>query len=161
MNTEKETFLSYLAQLHLKHKSAENASQYEYNPGKTENLQYYDGIYDSEKKIATVCIDVKGLRYENRSRNLESISVGDLLELRRDPSNQYNSNNFELFTCKGKSLGSLPAELCNNLAPLYDEDNAKIIEVKAHYIEQFSDRSRYVKQGVLFVKLIIKLDGVE
>ena len=126
MNTEKETFLSYLAQLHLKHKSAENASQYEYNPGKT-----------------------------------ESISVGDLLELRRDPSNQYNSNNFELFTCKGKSLGSLPAELCNNLAPLYDEDNAKIIEVKAHYIEQFSDRSRYVKQGVLFVKLIIKLDGVE
>ncbi len=43
--------------------------------------------------------------------------------------------------------------LCNCLAPLYDANEVKIIIIHASYIEQFDTRSRYVKQGVLFVKI--------
>ncbi len=150
-------FLSYVEELHEKHLHAETVDPYDYDPGKTEYLAQYDGSYDLQAGIVSLSTEVKGLRYENRSCHLESVSVGDAVELHRDRQNLYNSNNFELFTVDGKSLGSLPAALCNCLAPLYDAGKVVIQEVSASYIEQLLQRSRYVKQGVLFVKILIRL----
>lgn len=101
----------------------------------------------------------EGLRYDNRTRNLEKMSVGDSVDIERDSGNLYNPNNF---TIKDKVyyLGNLPAELCNALAPLYDTGYATVLSSAISYIEKLKDRSRYAKQGVMFVELTIKLRGI-
>ena len=161
MNEELWAFLDYVDGHHQKHELASTIEPYSYDPGNTENLEQFEGLYFPMSGKVILSTEVKGLRYENRSRHLESVSVGDTVELRRDKANPYNSNNFELFTSDGRTLGSLSAELCNRLAPLYDTGRAEVTEVKASYIEQFDDRSRYVKQGVLFVKLTILVSTPE
>ncbi len=161
MTAELQAFLALAEAYHQKHLRADSIDPFAYDPGNTENLAQYDGIVDVSKNSVTLCAEVKGLRYENRSRHLEKVSEGDVLVLRRDADNPYNANNFELFTVKGKTLGTLSAELCNCLAPLFDSGQAVISAVKASYIEQFRDRSRYVKQGVLFVQMRIVLHGTD
>lgn len=153
MTDELQALLFYAEELHRKHLSHETTPPFAYQPGMTENLQQYDGLYDPDKKALTILTEVKGLRYENRSRHLESVSVGDSVLLRRDAQNAYNPNNFELLRTDGKTLGTLPADLCNRLAPLYDLNEIEVTNVQASYIEQLDDRSRYAKQGVLFVKI--------
>ncbi len=157
MTKELQALLAYAETLHQKHLLYESTTPYSYNPGMTENLQQYDGKYYPDTKELTVFTEVKGLRYENRSRHLEHVVVGDAIELRRDADNAYNPNNFELFRNDGKTLGSLPAEFCNLLAPLYDTNVIQISSVKASYIEQFETRSRYAKQGILFVRVKISI----
>ncbi len=152
-----QAFLSYVEEQHRKNLLSETTDPFDYDPGKTELLAQYDGSHDPMTGAVTLRTEIKGLRYENRSRHLETVAVGDVLDLRRDIQNIYNSNNFELFTPDGKTLGSLPAELCNLLAPLYDAGIAVIRSVHASYIEQLMERSRYVKQGVLFAELRIML----
>ncbi len=157
MQETTQRLLDYAEEMHEKHLLSETTGPFAYDPGKTEYLAQYDGSFDPQTGLLSLSTEIKGLRYENRSHHLETVSVGDIVELRRDMQNQYNSNNFELFTPDGKTLGSLPAELCNLLAPLYDVGDAVILDVTATYIEQLMQRSRYVKQGVLFVRLRIRL----
>lgn len=156
-----QKLLAYAEELHEKHLLSETIGPFDYDPGKTEYLAQYDGSFDPQTGLLSLSTEIKGLRYENRSRHLETVSVGDAVELRRDMQNLYNSNNFELFTPDGKTLGSLPAELCNLLAPLYDTGTALIQDVSTSYIEQLMQRSRYAKQGVLFVKILIRLQEAE
>ena len=47
----------------------------------------------------------------------------------------------------------MPAELCNVIAPLYDEGSLIFRQASVSYVEPLSKRSRYAKQAVLFVKL--------
>ena len=61
---------------------------------------------------------------------------------------------------KYESLGNLPAELCNALAPLYDSGCATILTSTVSYIEKLRERSRYAKQGDMFVELHIKMHGI-
>lgn len=160
---EKEIYLQRLfeiaEQYHDKKILAESIDEFAYDPGNTENLQYYDGVYDEEKCELTIKTEVKGLRYENRSVHLEDLKIGDSVIIKRDFKNQYNSNNFEIFDMNSRTLGVLPAELCNKIAPLYDAKYINIVTATAHYIEQFEERSRYSKQGVLFVTLTMKFDN--
>ena len=153
MTNELQALLDYADELHQKHLLSESTDPFAYDPGKTEHLDQYDGVFEPESKTLTIFTEVMGLRYEDRSRHLEKLAVSDSIVLRRDSGNPYNSNNFELFRNDGKTLGTLPRELCNRLAPLYDTNAIRIIKVQASYIEQFNDRSRYVKQGVLFVQI--------
>lgn len=153
MTDELQALLFYAEELHRKHLLYETTPSFAYQPGMTENLQQYDGLYDPENRALTLFTEVKGLRYENRSRHLEGVSVGDPVLLSRDAQNAYNPNNFELLRTDGKTLGTLPAELCNRLAPLYDLNEIEVKNVQASYIEQLEERSRYAKQGVLFVRV--------
>ena len=73
--------------------------------------------------------------------------------MRRDEKNSYNANNFELLTTTGKSLGYIPAELCNVIAPLYDSDKLHLQKAHVSYVEPISKRSRHAKQAVLFVEM--------
>jgi hypothetical protein len=131
-----------------------------YEPGLMENLEQYKGVYDEQSKQITIRCEVKGLRYDNRTSNLERVSVGDAVQIVRDEGNAFNSNNFSVNSKDGASLGHLPAELCNALGPLYDAGCASIISSVITYIEKIGQRSRYAKQGILFVELIIKLRGI-
>lgn len=131
-----------------------------YDPGMMENLDQYKGVYDEAIKQIVIRCELKGLRYDNRTANLEAVAMGDDVSVVRDASNMFNSNNFSVSSVSGASLGYLPAELCNALAPLYDAGCASIISSVITYIEKIGQRSRYAKQGVLFVELIIKLRGI-
>lgn len=131
-----------------------------YDPGMMENLEQYKGVYDEAIKQIVIRCELKGLRYDNRTASLEVMAVGDDVSVVRDASNMFNSNNFSVSSVSGASLGYLPAELCNALAPLYDAGCASIISSVITYIEKIGQRSRYAKQGVLFVELIIKFRGI-
>ncbi len=60
-------------------------------------------------------------------------------------------------TTDGKSLGNMPAELCNAIAPLYDIGYLTIDGAYVSYLEKIQDRSRYAKQGILFIELTLRL----
>lgn len=47
----------------------------------------------------------KGARYEGRTEQIEMIKLGDEVRIMRDKSNQFNSNNFIILTCKDRDLG--------------------------------------------------------
>lgn len=143
-----------------KHNDYNEDDKYRYDPGNTENLQYFYGKYDKDNSMITLCTEIKGLRYEERSRHLDEICEKDEVLIKRDPDNPFNSNNFEVFTVDGKSLGSLSADLCNRIASLYDLGYVVILRSEAYHIEKLEDRSRYVKQGVLFIKMQLKFVGV-
>ena len=131
-----------------------------YEPGMMENLDQYLGEYDEDRKRIMIRCESKGLRYENRTQNLERITVGQSVQILRDHNNVFNSNNFAINSENDASLGYLPAELCNAMGPLYDAGCLEICSAQAAYIEQLAERSRYAKQGVLFVEMVLQLKGI-
>ena len=72
----------------------------------------------------------------------------------------YNSNNFMILSQHDESLGNLSAELCNVIAPLYDLGYVIITEANVSYIENIKSRSRYAKQGVLFIEIKMIFRGI-
>lgn len=152
----KNELLNFVGQLNYKYELSKTVSDDYYEPGMMENLEQYMGIYDVTNNIIKLRTESKGLRYDNRTQNLEKLTVGDDVQIIREESNTFNSNNF-MIKNKNESLGNLSAELCNALAPLYDAGYAVIQSSKISYLEKIKDRSRYAKQGVLFIELNIKL----
>ena len=61
---------------------------------------------------------------------------------------------------KGESLGNLSAVLCDVIAPLFDLGYVIIDEARVSYVERIKDRSRYAKQGVLFIEIRLRFQGV-
>lgn len=155
----KQDLLEYIKGLDRKLEFSKIVTDDYFEPGMMENLEQYLGDYNEAENIITLRVDAKGLRYDNRTKNLERISVGCPVQIVRDSENVFNSNNFCIKN-KNDSLGNLPAELCNALAPLFDMGYAVITAASVSYIERLRDRSRYAKQGVLFVEIIIKIRGV-
>ena len=80
------------------------------------------------------------------------------MQICRDRENAYNSNNFMILTSNGKSLGNMPAQLCNVIAQLYDSGNLIFNGAEVSFTDPISRRSRHAKQAVLFVQLKIKLN---
>lgn len=128
-----------------------------YEPGDMEYMDRYFGSYDDQSHIAVMRTEVKGLRYEGRTVRLEKLSVGDVVFIERDPENPYNANNFLVRNETGENLGNLSALLCNALAPAVDAGLASIIGAKVSYLEHIGDRSRYARQGVLFLEVSISV----
>ena len=79
----------------------------------------------------------------------------------RDPDNRFNSNNFLVTGNGGENLGTLSAQLCNALAPAYDAGAVCITNAEISYLERIRDRSRYAKQGVLFVRMEFTIQNPE
>lgn len=153
----KEKLLTLVALYNRKYELSKEVGADYYEPGMMENLEQYQGSYDAETGKIEICCESKGMRYENRTVNLERVSVGDSVLIIRDSANTFNSNNFAITSMNHASLGNLSADLCNALGPLYDVGCAEIISSHISYIEKIVQRSRYAKQGVLFVKLVIQL----
>ena len=122
-----------------------------------ENLAQYLGQFNAETGCGKMRVDVKGLRYENRSQRLERVAVGDSVTIARDQDNPYNPNNFEVLDPWGDSLGTLPAVLCNAMAPIYDSGILHVRAASVSYMERLRERSRYAKQGVLFIEIVFEI----
>lgn len=150
---EKAAFLIELEKLHKRHELSFIVGPDYFEPGMMEYLDQSDGIYTPETQKFSIRFEVKGTRYDGRTEQIEKVKVDDSIQIQRDKANIYNSNNFRVFTQKGRDIGNMPADLCNALAPLYDQDKVKFSSARVSYVEPLSSRSRHAKQAVLFVEV--------
>lgn len=153
MTFEKELLIEQINKLDEKRKLSETVGPDYFEPGMMEYLEQYLGTYDDTTGRFVVRFESKGTRYNGRTEQIEKVNIGDPLEIRRDPENQFNSNNFLIFTEKGYDVGNMPAELCNVTAQLYDAGDLVIKKAEASFVDPISKRSRYAKQAVLFVEV--------
>lgn len=156
----KEDLLSAVAQIQEKKDLSGHVGADYYEPGKMENLDQYLGVYDENTKTITLRTESKGLRYEERTPRLDYRSVGDPVQLVREPTNSFNSNNIMILSDSGESLGNLSADLCNVISPLLDLGYLTIHDAHITYIERIRERSRYARQGVLFIQFQVQLHGI-
>lgn len=160
LSLAKDELLQRVEKLQKKKNLAGNVEAGYYDPGNMEYLDQYLGLYDKDTNTIRIRTESKGLRYEERTPRLDFLSVGDSVQLTREPTNPFNENNFIIESSNGESLGNLSAELCNAIAPLYDLGYLKITDSRISYIEKIRDRSRYAKQGVLFIEITLSLIGI-
>lgn len=158
--TAKADLLKAAADLQKKRELSGQVGPDYYDPGNMEYLDQYLGIYNAETNTVTIRTDAKGLRYEGRTQHLEDLSVHDAVQITREPQNPFNANNLMIQTETGESLGNLPANLCNLISPLLDLGFLSLKSAKVCYLERIRDRSRYAKQGVLFVEIVMVFHGV-
>ena len=156
----KKELLAEASKLQKKKELSEQIEPDYYNPGMMENLEHYLGAFDAEENTLTIRTESKGLRYEGRTPRLDELKVGDPVFIVREPGNIYNSNNFMINSEKGESLGNLSAVLCDVIAPLFDPGYVIIDEAHVSYVERIKERSRYAKQGVLFIEIRLRFQGV-
>ena len=156
---QKAAFLERVQEYNHKYELSKTVGPDYYEPGMMENLEQYRGFSDDYGNYA-IRVDVKGLRYENRSAKLKKCKVGDELKIIRDTQNSYNANNFNVSLSDGFIMGTLPSNFCDAIAPLYDLGFLVIEKAFISYIEQLNERSRYAKQGVMFVEMHVHLRGL-
>lgn len=157
LNDQRIQLLLYeIEKLHNKKELYDKITPDYFEPGNMENLDKYEGYCDNNKIIMS--FEVRGTRYDNRSEYIEELKVGDEIRIIRDSENEYNHNNFTLESVRGKNVGNVPAELCNVLAPLYDDGIMIINSARVSFVEHLLERVRYAKQAVLFIRLEAYID---
>ncbi len=163
MNLElaKKALLEAVAGLQEKKDLAASVGPDWYEPGLMENLEQYLGVSDESRRTLTLRTDSKGLRYDERTPRLDYLSVGDPVRLVREPDNPFNTNNIRFLSEDGEDLGTPSAALCNVIAPLWDSGELKVISAQVSYLERIRDRSRYARQGVLFVEICMELKDMD
>ena len=130
-----------------------------YEPGQMEFLDQSEGLWNESTGALLLRFESRGTRYNGRTELIERLQVGDPITVRRDPENPFNPNNFVLLTESGEDVGNMPAELCNAIAPLYDVGFLLFEHAAVSYVEPISKRSRYARQGILFVELLCRISG--
>lgn len=150
---QKEALLQEIEQFHQQHELSKTIGPDYFEPGMMAYPEQWEGIFDCETDTAMLRFEVMGTRYGDCTEQIESVRVGDPLQILRDRDNAYNANNFIVLTEKGKYLGNLPARLCDTTAPLYDSGSLHFIEAKVSFTDPISKRSRHAKQAILFVEL--------
>ena len=154
---QKENLLVEIHKLHQRHELAGAVGEDYFEPGMMEYLEQSEGIFDETNGEILLRFEVKGTRYEGRTEQIEKVQTEDPIRIERDRENHYNSNNFVILTAKGKNLGNMPAQLCNVIAPLFDDGNLTFVQSEVSFVEPISKRSRHAKQAILFVQLRMKL----
>ena len=153
LQEQKENLLVEIHKLHQRHELAGAVGEDYFEPGMMEYLEQSEGIFDETNGEILLRFEVKGTRYEGRTEQIEKVQTEDPIRIERDRENPYNSNNFVILTAKGKNLGNMPAQLCNVIAPLFDDGNLTFVRSEVSFVEPISKRSRHAKQAVLFVEL--------
>ena len=154
---QKENLLQEIDKLHQRNALSKNVTDDYFEPGMMEYLEQSEGRFDEERGTIYLRFEARGTRYDGRTEIIEKVKVGDAIQIVRDDQNPYNRNNFSLLNRKGKDVGNVPAELCNALAPLSDADEIIFENARVSFVEPISKRSRYAKQAVLFVEVVIKI----
>lgn len=150
---QKEILLTEMSKLHARYELSKTMGPDFFEPGMMEYPEQSDGSWDETSRELILRFESKGTRYDGRTEQIEKVKTGDVIRITRDPENPYNPNNFRLFTEKGKDVGNMPAELCNAVAPLYDEGNLVINSATVSFVDPISKRSRHAKQAILFVEM--------
>lgn len=157
MDERIEFLLVEMEKLHTRNERSQTVGADYFEPGMMEFLDQYEGLYNTENGEVLLRFEVKGTRYEGRTEQIEKVQLQDDVLVKRDAKNSFNENNFEILTTTRKSLGYIPAELCNVIAPLYDSGELHVVYAHVSYIEPISKRSRHAKQAILFVEMKLKL----
>jgi hypothetical protein len=155
---QQDNLLAEVEKLHQRYELSKTVEPDYFEPGMMEYLEQSEGIFCPETGDVLIRFEVMGTRDEGRTEQIEKVQLLDEVLVRRDEKNSYNANNFELLTTAKKSLGHIPAELCNVIAPLYDSEELRLKEAHVSYVEPISKRSRHAKQAVLFVELKFMLE---
>lgn len=153
MQEQRDNLFQEMEKLHDRNERSKTIGPDYYEPGMMEYLDQSDGTYDEESGELVLRFESKGTRYDGRTEQIEKVRLGDIIRVIREPDNPFNPNNFQLFTEKGKSVGNMPAELCNAIAPLYDSGELRFLGASVSYVEPISKRNRHAKQAMLFVEL--------
>ena len=153
MELQLDNLLREVQKLHKRNELSKSIGADYFEPGMMEYLEQSDGSFDRNSGNLLLRFEARGTRYDGRTEVIESVRLGDPLQIVRDRENSFNSNNFTLLTDRNKNVGNMPAELCNVLAPLYDEGTLRIRNAEVSYVEPISRRNRHAKQAVLFVSL--------
>lgn len=153
MDERRSLLLAEVNKLHARKELSRTVDADYFEPGMMEYLDQYEGLFNVATGEIVIRFEVKGTRYEGRTEQIEKVQLDDVVVVRRDEKNSYNANNFELLTTTEKSLGCIPAELCNVLAPLFDSGELLVQKACVSYVEPISKRSRHAKQAVLFVEM--------
>lgn len=161
LNVQKQSFLKEIEKLHNRNVLSQEIGEDYFEPGMMEFLEQSDGIYEEATGRVTIRFEAKGTRYDGRTEQIEKVKRGDEIQVLREESNPFNSNNYMLLTKKGKNVGNMPAELCNVIAPLHDCGNLIFEHAEVSFVEPISKRSRYAKQAILFVELVCTLVHLE
>lgn len=154
---QKELLLTEIAKLHSRHELSKEMGPDFFEPGLMEYPEQSDGEWNEKTGTLVLRFESKGTRYSGRTEQIEKVRRGDAIHVVRDPENEYNHNNFLLFTDKEKDVGNMPAELCNAIAPLYDAGDLVIESAAVSFVDPISKRSRHAKQAILFVEMHAKL----
>ena len=155
---QKERLLAEIIKLHGRYELSKTVGPDFFEPGMMEYLDQSDGIYDAAAGRIVLRFESRGTRYDDRTEQIERVRLGDEIRVVREETNPFNQNNFMLLTDKDRNVGNMPAELCNAIAPLYDEGSLVFERASVSYVEPISKRSRHAKQAILFVKLEIRID---
>ena len=161
MDERIESLLEEVNKLHTRNELSQIVGADYFEPGMMEYLDQSEGLFNPETGEVLLRFEVKGTRYEGRTEQIEKVQLHDDVLVQRDEKNSYNANNFELLTTTGKSLGYIPAELCNVVAPLYDSGELRVVNAHVSYVEPISKRSRHAKQAVLFVELKLRIQNCD
>lgn len=146
-----------IEKLHSRNQLSKTIDSDYFEPGMMEYLDKSEGICNSSNGEILIRFESKGTKYDGRTEQIEKVNVGDQIQVIRDKGNQFNPNNFVLHTKKDQDVGNMPAELCNVIAPLFDNNMLTFESAEVSFVEPISKRSRYAKQAVLFVELKAKL----
>ena len=152
-----DNLLKEVEKLHSRHELANTVGSDYFEPGMMEYLDQSDGVYNEKIGSISIRFESRGTRYDGRTEQIEKVKTGDEVVISRDESNPFNHNNFRLLTTKGRDIGNMPAELCNVIAPLYDDGRLVFQEAEVSFVEPISKRSRHAKQAVLFVEMHAKM----
>lgn len=150
---QKENLLKEVEKLHTRHELAGTVGPDYFEPGMMEYLEQAEGSYDEKTGELVLRFESRGTRYDGRTEQIEKVKPGDEIRVTREETNPFNHNNFLLLTGKGWDVGCMPAELCNVIAPLYDEGSLVFEGAEVSFAEPISKRNRHAKQAVLFVNL--------
>ncbi len=156
---QKAALLREAEKLHQRLELSKTVGPDWYEPGRMEYLDQSEGVWDETDGTLLLRFESRGTRYDGRTELIERLREGEPITVRRDPENPYNPNNFVLMTERGEDAGNMPAELCNAIAPLYDAGDLTFKRAAVSYVEPISRRSRYARQGILFVELLCTLSG--
>lgn len=158
---QKERLLMEAAKLHDRNEMSKEIGPDFFEPGMMEYPEQSDALFQESTGCLILRFESKGTRYDGRTEQIEKVKVGDAIRITRDKKNVFNPNNFLLMTEKGKDVGNMPAEICNAVAPLYDEGSLVIESAKVSFVEPISARSRHAKQAILFVEMHAKIAAPE
>lgn len=150
---QKQALLAEVEKLHQRNELSKTVGPDWYDPGMMEHLDQSDGAFDPAAGSLLLRFEARGTRYEGRTEQIESVHVGDPLKIEREENNPFNRNNFRILTANGRNVGNMPAELCNAIAPLFDEGSLRIVSAAVSFVEPISRRSRHAKQAILFVEM--------
>lgn len=100
-------------------------------------------------------IEISGTQYEGRSERIEKVKVGDTLELVRKKDNIYDRRAIELQNKDG-SLGMIPTNIAEKLAPILNEQNILCTAVVSEVVP-LSKRSSRSRKAILKVRLHCKI----